>query len=68
MIGYGYSLDTKQVVAEIHGSNNFEIEKWFVKNLGDSDAYGLTYTPAFGTIDGLTYDGVDADEVRVILQ
>jgi hypothetical protein len=57
MKAYIYNVDTRKVVAEIKGDDNQSIEAKFDEIGYDTDLYGLTYTPAFGSIDGLVTDG-----------
>lgn len=57
MKAYIYNVDTREVVAEIKGDDNQSIEAKFDEIGYDTDLYGLTYSPAFGAIDGLVTDG-----------
>jgi len=57
MKAYIYNVDTKEVIAEIIGVDNKSIETAFFESGYENDMYGLSYTPAFGTVDGLTTDG-----------
>lgn len=58
MKGYVYAvvraanIESKVLVAVIEGETNAEIESTYESRF-DADAYGLTYTPAFGAADGL---------------
>ena len=58
MKGYVYAavraanVETNVVVAVIEGETNSDIESAYAKKF-DQDEYGLTYTPAFGAVDGL---------------
>lgn len=61
MKAYIYDVDTKEVVAVVDGTTNYEIEKAAEIYTGD-DQYVLTYTPAFGTVNGL----VITDDYEVI--
>lgn len=56
MKAYIYNVETREVVAEIIGDNK-SIEDKFDEIGYDTDEYGLTYSPAFGTVDGLITDG-----------
>lgn len=57
MKAYIYNIETKEVVAEIKGDDNKLIIDKFDEIGYNTDEYGLTYSPAFGTIDGLITDG-----------
>jgi len=57
MKAYIYNTDTKTVIAEILGDDNKSIEAKFNEIGYNADEYGLTYSPAFGAIDGLVTDG-----------
>jgi hypothetical protein len=57
--GYVYSVETKQILAEITGIQA-AIEKYVNQNYDDS--CGLTYSPAFGCNDGL----IDNNNVEYI--
>ena len=49
---YVYNPDT--IITIIDGDTNAECERKAIDaGYGDSDIYGWTYSPAFGTIDGL---------------
>lgn len=54
MTGYVYNTETMTVVDTIEGSSNEEIEA-IANNAWDTTdgTYGLTYSPAFGAVDGL---------------
>jgi hypothetical protein len=47
---YIYSLDTKEVVAIAEGETNAECES---KASAYANDYGMTYSAAFGSVDGL---------------
>lgn len=47
---YVYDLDTKEVIATAEGQTNDECEEKAWQYAND---YGMTYSPAFGTADGL---------------
>jgi hypothetical protein len=64
MKAYIYNVETKEVIAEIKGDDNKSIEAKFDEIGYDTDEYGLTYSPAFGTADGLITDG-DFDVIDV---
>lgn len=57
MKAYIYNVNTREVIAEIKGDDNQSIEAKFDEIGYDTDLYGLTYSPAFGSIDGLVTDG-----------
>ncbi len=57
MKAYVYNTETREVAAEIKGDNNQSIEAKFNEIGYDTDIYGLTYSPAFGTNEGLITDG-----------
>jgi hypothetical protein len=57
MKAYIYNIETKKVIAEIKGNDNKSIEAKFDEIGYATDEYGLTYSPAFGTVDGLITDG-----------
>jgi hypothetical protein len=59
---YVYNADTREVVARIHGRSNEECEEAARKLGYDQDEHGGTYTPAFGTNDGLI-DCRDAEDI-----
>lgn len=48
---YIYDTATRQVVAIVEGETNAECESALLD--WDMDAYAATYSPAFGTVDGL---------------
>lgn len=50
---YVYDADSMEVVAKIEGDSNAECEARAAAEYGDDDAYGWTYTPAFGAVGGL---------------
>ncbi len=56
-----YNVETKEVVAIVNGETNEECEEKAFNYLG-VDEYAGTYTPAFGTVDGL----VESDDAEVI--
>lgn len=51
---YVYSTETNEVVARIHGNGNDACEaKMTELNYDNNGDYGATYSPAFGSTDGL---------------
>jgi len=58
MKGYVYAvvraanIESRVLVTVIEGETNSDIERFYSKSF-DADTYGLTYTPAFGSVDGL---------------
>lgn len=59
---YIYNTENNEVVARIHGQNNQACEaKMAELNYGGSDDFGATYTPAFGSNDGLIDSDTAAD-------
>ena len=58
---YIYEVESNEVVAIVNGETNEECEKKAFNYLG-VDEYAGTYTPAFGSVDGLTENG-DAEEI-----
>lgn len=58
MKGYVYAvvraanIESRVLVSVIEGETNSDIERVYSKRF-DTDTYGLTYTPAFGSVDGL---------------
>jgi len=59
---YVYSIETNEHIATITGSSNASCESVANEQYGSND-YGWTYSPAFGTGDGLRYIG-DAVEIK----
>lgn len=59
---YIYNAETKTLVARINGETNSACESVAADQYGDTDYYGWTYSPAFGSNDGLT-DSDDAAEI-----
>ena len=57
MKAYAYNTETMMIIAEIKGDDEKSIEAKFDEIGYDTDEYGLTYSPAFGTVDGLITDG-----------
>ncbi|HJY09188.1 MAG TPA: hypothetical protein VJ323_22900 [Bryobacteraceae bacterium] len=51
---YVYNLDTRVVAEEIQADTNMACEE-LARDRYDPDIYGWTYTPAFGSIDGLKH-------------
>ena len=51
---YIYDTSSREVVAEIVGSDNTSCEAVAAERFGDTDYIAGTYTPAFGASDGLT--------------
>ncbi len=43
----------RELVATIEGSTNAECEAAAMDRYPDTERYGYTYSPAFGTVDGL---------------
>jgi hypothetical protein len=58
---YVYSTEDKAHVATITGDSNKACEAAFNDGY-DTDAYAATYSPAFGSADGLV-ENADADQV-----
>ena len=52
---YVYEVDTLKIVAEIEGEDNYDCESKALDMYPDTDAYGWTYSPAIGCVDGLHY-------------
>ena len=53
---YVYDVDTRRVVDEIVGPDNEACEAIAAdRNYDSCDEYAYTYTPAFGTHDGLIH-------------
>ena len=63
MKGYIYDINNNNVVARISSENQTLIEKFIEENY-DLDKYGLTYSPAFGTNDGLV-ETTDTKEMEL---
>lgn len=61
---YIYLHETNEVVAKINADCNSDCEAVADHQYGDTDRYGYTYSPAFGSNDGL----VDNNEAVVINQ
>jgi|688.fasta_scaffold01948_18 hypothetical protein len=59
---YIYSIETNEHVATITGSSNDDCEIVANERYGSND-YAWTYSPAFGSADGLRYIG-DAVEIK----
>ena len=59
---YVYSLEDNSHVATITGKDNAACEAMANDTYGSND-YGWTYTPAFGSSDGLE-ENEDADEIN----
>ncbi len=61
---FAYNPDTMECVARIEGSTNAVCEAVFADRFGDD--FGSTYSPAFGTVDGLVagenVEDIDANE------
>lgn len=55
LTGYVYNVETRSVVAEIRGYTR-EIEEYVMENY-DADIFGMTFSPAFGSVDGLINRG-----------
>jgi len=62
MNAYIYNIETNNVIAQIRGNDNQSIEAKF--NEIYTGNCMLTYSPAFGAVDGLSTDG-DFDVVDV---
>ena len=60
---YVYNTETMEVAAIIEGETNEACENVASEQYGDTDYYGWTYTPAFGTNDGLieTNDSIEIE-------
>ena len=56
-----YNTETKEVVAIVNGETDADCEDKAFNYLG-VDEYAGTYSPAFGTVDGL----IESDDVEVI--
>lgn len=50
---YVFSVETRETVAVISGADNAACERVASDRFGDTDYFASTYTPAFGTNDGL---------------
>ena len=50
---YVYSTETNKLVARIKGASNQACEAVATQEYGDTDVFGWTYSPAFGTNDGI---------------
>lgn len=59
---YIYATDNMTLVARINGETERACEKVASERFGDSDTYGWTYTPAFGTADGVQ-PGDDVEDI-----
>lgn len=61
MKGYVYAsvraanIESRVLVSVIEGETNSDIERVYSKRF-DTDTYGLTYTPAFGSAYGIAYN------------
>ena len=61
MKAYIYNVETKEVVAVISGDDQNKVEAAaFIYG----DEYGMTYSPAFGSVDGLIDTG-EHEEIEV---
>lgn len=61
---YAYNPDTMEVLATATGETNEECEsKMAAAGYPGDDEIGWTYSPAFGTVDGLV-DTADAEEIE----
>jgi len=63
MTMYVYDADSMVVVAEINGDSNIACESAARDNGYEDDAYGWTYSPAFGFNGGLV-DSSDSVEIN----
>ena len=59
---YIYDADTMTLIARITGDDNSACERIATERFGDTDAYGWTYSPAFGCTDGLI-PGDDVEDI-----
>jgi hypothetical protein len=50
---YIYNPDTRETVAAIHGDTEAACERVVKAFFSDPEYYAATYTPGFGSIDGL---------------
>jgi hypothetical protein len=50
---YIYNTEDMALVARIEGDDNEACEAVANEQYGDTDSYGWTYSPAFGTVDGV---------------
>ena len=53
---YIYNTETKEVVSISEGETNEDCEYKAASYLGCPAEYAGTYSPAFGTVDGLIYN------------
>lgn len=60
MKAYQYDAETKQVVKVVNYNNQEQLDN-YIKSI-DTDIYGVTHSPAFGTIDGLVMSN-SVDEI-----
>ena len=63
MKSYVYNTDTRKLIAVIEGKSTESIEAKYRADYRAIDEYGMTYSPAFGTNDGLDNDE-SAEEVE----
>lgn len=61
---YIYNNSTRKVVAVVSGKDNTCCERIAAERFSDTDYFGWTYSPAFGTRDGLietdNYEAIEA--------
>ena len=50
---YIYNAEDMTLVARIEGADNDACESVANEQYGDTDSYGWTYSPAFGTVGGV---------------
>jgi hypothetical protein len=55
---YIYNIDTKEIAEELTNVENYTDCDEAYSNY-DDEQYGLTFTPAFGTVDGLVWPDKD---------
>ncbi|WP_347990090.1 hypothetical protein [Methylomonas sp. AM2-LC] len=62
MQAYIYNTNTKVIVATISGDDQTAIES--EASIYDGDEYAVTYTPGFGSVDGLLDTG-EHEEIKI---
>lgn len=50
---YVYNNEDMTLIARIEGASNEACETVAADQYGDTDTYGWTYSPAFGTVSGI---------------